>query len=277
MDNNPQFQRLSAEDQQLVRQRLQEWNSKTLEEKEAIREREEEPKRPGSDARPGQGPVTGDYFKRLREMTPEQQQSFMANDPQFQRLSPERQAMIGQRLQEWNAKTPQEKEAMRGHEQQPHQENGAQPGKGAAGGDFFKRLREMPPEQQRRFLENNQKFLNMTRDRQELIRERLREWNAKTPQEKENIREREEIVEGLSPEQKEEARKMLPQWLGLPPLQRQAVMEAFRHLRDLPPGERMAYLDSQSVRERFSPHERDILEGMNKLLANSPGSGDRDR
>jgi hypothetical protein len=46
-------------------------------------------------------------------------------------------------------------------------------------------------------------------------------------------------------------------------------MVAFRHLRDIPPDQRRPFLDSQRVREQFSPHEREILEGLNKLLPES--------
>jgi hypothetical protein len=136
-------------------------------------------------------------------------------------------------------------------------------------GAFFRRLRELPPAQQRRIMANNPQFQRLSPDRQELIRERLRQWNAMTPQQKETIREREEILEGLSPEKRQEVRTIFPQWRGLTPPRRQAVMVAFRHLRDLPPDQRRGFLDSQRVREQFSPHERDILEGLNKLLPNS--------
>jgi hypothetical protein len=224
-----------------------------------------------------QGPMPGAVFKRLRELPPAQQQSFMANNPQFQQLPPERQEMIRKRLEEWNAKTPQEKEAIREREQQPNrQPNGAQQGQVPIAGDYFKRLRELPPAQQQRIMANNPQFQRLSPERQELIREHLAEWNAKSPQEKETIREREEIVEGLSPSQKQEARNIFPQWHGLTPLRRQAVMVAFRHLRDLPPDQRRGYLDSQDVREQFSPHERNILEGLNKLLPNSPSPAPKD-
>ena len=83
------------------------------------------------------------------------------------------------------------------------------------------------------------------------------------------IRQREEILEGLSPAQRQEARHIFPQWRDLTPPRRQAVMVAFRHLRDLPPDQRRSFLDSPRVREQFSPHERDILEGLNKLLPDS--------
>jgi len=119
-------------------------------------------------------------------------------------------------------------------------------------------------------LETNPQFQRLSPERQQLIREHLRQWNAMTPEQKERIRQREEILGGLSPAQRQEARDLLPEWRSLTPGRRQAVMVAFRHLRDLPPDQRRAYLDSQYVREEFSPHERDILEGMNKLMADSP-------
>jgi len=130
----------------------------------------------------------------------------------------------------------------------------------------FKRLRDLPPAEQRRFMENSPEFQHLPPARQELIRERLRQWNAMPPEQKERVREREEILEGLSPAQRQEARNIFPQWRELTPGRRQAVMVAFRHLRDLPADQRRAFLDSQRVREQFSPHEREILEGLNKLL-----------
>ena len=136
---------------------------------------------------------------------------------------------------------------------------------------FFRRLRALPPGEQKRVLANDPQFQSLSPERQKLIRERLQQWNSKTPQEKERIRQREEVLGGLSPAQRQEARNIAPQWRDLTDARRQAVMVAFRHLRDLPPDQRQSFLDSQNVREQFSPHERDILEGMNRLLAN-PGA-----
>lgn len=133
-------------------------------------------------------------------------------------------------------------------------------------GGIFRSLRELTPPEQRRAMANDPRFLRLPTERQQLIRERLQQWNSMTPQEKERIRQREEILEGLSPAQRQESRNIFPQWRDLTAARRQAVMVAFRHLRDLPPDQRRAFLDSPHVREQFSPHERNILEGLNKLL-----------
>jgi hypothetical protein len=156
-----------------------------------------------------------------------------------------------------------------GREEPNRRADGSAPQQRPQAGGIFRRLRELPPAQQRRIMENNPQFQRLSPERQELIRERLRQWNAMTPQQKETIREREEILEGLSPAQRQEARNIFPQWRNLTPPRRQALMVAFRHLRDLPPDQRESFLNSQAVRERFSPHERDILAGMSRLLRTS--------
>jgi predicted Fe-S protein YdhL (DUF1289 family) len=123
---------------------------------------------------------------------------------------------------------------------------------------------------------NDPEFQRLPPERRQMIRERLRNWNAMTTQEKERRREGEEILAGLSPAQRQEARKVIPQWRDLTPARRQAVMVAFRHLRNLPPTQRNGYLDSPPLREQFSPHERDILEGLSRLLPNSRAAAPND-
>lgn len=168
--------------------------------------------------------------------------------------------------------------AQNGGRERPARQAGAEAERRAGGDEaprrpvpvgVFRRLRDLPPAEQRRFMANSPEFQRLPPGRQELIRARLRQWNSMPPEQKERVREREEILEGLSPAQRQEARDIFPQWRDLTPGRRQAVMVAFRHLRDLPPDQRRPFLDSQRVREQFSPHEREILEGLNKLLPNS--------
>ena len=49
----------------------------------------------------------------------------------------------------------------------------------------------MPPKEQERFMAHNPEFQSFGPRRQELIRERLRRWNAMTPEQKERVRQRE--------------------------------------------------------------------------------------
>jgi hypothetical protein len=153
--------------------------------------------------------------------------------------------------------------------QAPRRGQGRGPLPGQRAG-FFRRLRDLPPAEQERFMAENPRFRRLPPARQRLVRERLRRWNALTPEQKELFHEREGIFQGLSPAQRQEARAIFPEWRELSPDRRREVLRAFRHLRDLPPGQRQRYLASPEVQQRFSPQERHVLEGLNRLLPNSP-------
>lgn len=139
------------------------------------------------------------------------------------------------------------------------------------GQGFFRRLRELPPEEQERALANDSRFQRLSPARQQMIRERLRQWNALSPEMKERVCEREEVFMSLSPEQRREARGIFPRWRELAPERRQALMQAFRQLRDAPAGQRKQFLASEEVQKRFSPEEREILAGLGYLLPQGRG------
>jgi Protein of unknown function (DUF3106) len=52
------------------------------------------------------------FMRRLRALSPEEQERVLANDKHFQSLPPERQARIRENLRRWNALSPQEKKVM---------------------------------------------------------------------------------------------------------------------------------------------------------------------
>lgn len=52
------------------------------------------------------------WMNRLRTMSPEQQQRFLANDRRFQNLTPEQQAQIRSRLEQWNRLTPKQRQVL---------------------------------------------------------------------------------------------------------------------------------------------------------------------
>src|SRR5271170_1997958 len=53
---------------------------------------------------------------------------------------------------------------------------------------WVENLREMPPGEQDRFLENNQKFQSLPPARQQQVRRNLQLWNNLTPEQKERAR-----------------------------------------------------------------------------------------
>lgn len=132
--------------------------------------------------------------------------------------------------------------------------------------NFFRRLRNLPPDQQDRILRNDAQFHDLPAARQAQIRRNLSRWNSLTPRQKRVIRQREEIVRSLSPAQRQDLRTVFPQYRQLKPQEQRQVMRAFRRLRDMPPQKRSRFLNSPRFEQRFTPKQQQVLRGLNQLL-----------
>ncbi len=132
-------------------------------------------------------------------------------------------------------------------------------------GDWLRRYKDLPPDQQMRALENDPEFRNLPRWRQQALRQRLQRFNSLTPQQRQRILNRIEVWEHLTPEQKGEAVQLARQWRDLPPARRELMKGAIRDLQKMPPDQRQQALDSNVYRNQFTPQERDILRGVAKL------------
>ena len=208
---------------------------------------------PGREQKAQPAGVTG-FVQHLQGLPLDQQEAFLKNSPRFQSMSPDRQQQVLDGLRHWN-------------------EAGRPPGQ--LGGfitehehpqGFFEKLRELPPDEQAKVLENDAHFQRLSPERQQQIRDNLNRWNAATPEQKQTLRQREEIVQSLSAAQREQLRQVFPRWRQLSSDRQQAVMQAFRKLRDLPPAGREKFMASPEVQQEFSPEERDILTSLKGLL-----------
>jgi len=132
-------------------------------------------------------------------------------------------------------------------------------------GQWLRQHQNLPPEQQRRALENDPQFRKLPPQRQEQLRERLDHFNSRPPEEKQRILNRMETWEHLTPAQKDSARQVHQQMQQLAPDRRQAVRSAIDTLRAMPPDARQRMIESDSYKSRFTPEERGILDGASKL------------
>jgi len=128
------------------------------------------------------------------------------------------------------------------------------------------RLREIPPERQEKFLQNNERFQKLPPDQQARIRERLESWNKLTPGQQQEFRERQRVWEQMTPEQRREVQqKLLPRWQQVPPQRRQAIMQRLHRLRDLSESERQTKLKDPSFVEGLNAEDREMLEQLAHL------------
>jgi len=139
--------------------------------------------------------------------------------------------------------------------------------------NWMQRLRNMPPEQQERFLENNRRFRNLPPDRQAQIRARLKQWDSLTPEQKRILIRRARIFESMSPRERREVRQViLPEWRQLPPARRKVLVGRLRQLQGLNDSQREERLKDPRFVRGLSPRERALLKKISELKV-GPGGG----
>jgi hypothetical protein len=178
--------------------------------------------------------------------------------------TPSAPAQDGQRIREWQAR----------REAAAKQEGKGQPNERAMEGlpgKWIERLRDMPPEQQQRFLQNNAQFRALPPERQQQIRKNLANWNQKTPEEKTEIITREQALERMTPEQRAYVKNtLLPRWQTMPPERRQAINRHLAMLRNMSPATQQAALRDPKFTQGLSPDEQSMLRDLNSLRNPAP-------
>lgn len=135
-------------------------------------------------------------------------------------------------------------------------------------------LQDMTPEQQERWMSNNERFRNMTPQQQAQIRRNLQNWNSLSPEQRQEMRDCEKVLEQMTPEQRQYVRQtLLPQWKSLPPARRQVMMQHLQQLRGLTDAQREERLNDPAFVSGLSPDERNMLRNLNRLRV---GGGSED-
>jgi hypothetical protein len=131
---------------------------------------------------------------------------------------------------------------------------------------WVENLREMPPEQQERFMHNNRVFQNLAPERQAQIRKNLENWNRLSPDERDEIRQRAQILERMTPDQRQYLRNtLLPRWQEMPQERRQAINGRLRILQTLGPSAQQAALADPKFMQGLSPDEQSMLRDLNSF------------
>ncbi len=133
---------------------------------------------------------------------------------------------------------------------------------------FVEKLRDMPPEEQERFMQNNEKFQTLPASRQAQIRQNLQKWNALPAEQKERIRATETMLENATPEQREHFQDyVVPKLERMPPLRRARVINHWRRLQSLTPAEQQAALRNPGFMGNLTPDEQSVVRDLNSMGA----------
>jgi hypothetical protein len=131
---------------------------------------------------------------------------------------------------------------------------------------WVERLQDMTPQQQERFMRNNERFNSLPPQQQAQIRNRLQVWNNMTPEQREEIRERQRVWEQMTPEQQSYVQNvLLPRWQQLPQQRKIAILNHLRALRALGDADREALLNDPTFMQGMSPDERHMLRDLAHL------------
>ncbi|MFZ0921754.1 MAG: DUF3106 domain-containing protein [Candidatus Acidiferrales bacterium] len=188
------------------------------------------------------------------------------------------QAQNGQRWRAWQARRAAAAQRQRANEngaRQPGANGEARkPNPRAMAGlppKWVDNLRDMPPDQQERFMQNNEKFQSLPPERQAQIRKNLEKWNSLTPEQQNRIKTTERMLENLTPEQREHFRNdIVPTLAAMPPGRRARVIGHWRRLQGMTPEQQQAALNDPRFMQGLSPDEQGMVRDLNSLGAPPP-------
>jgi hypothetical protein len=131
--------------------------------------------------RPGQGHA-GDWLRRYKGLSPNEQERALQNDPAFRRLSPERQQMLRERLHNFLSRPPEQQQRMLNRmETWEH----LTPGQKQQARELFGRLQQLPP------------------DRRRMVTTAVRDLRAMPPEQREQIIDSNRFKGVFSPEERD--------------------------------------------------------------------------
>jgi hypothetical protein len=136
------------------------------------------------------GPHHGDWLRKNLNTPPAQQQRELENDPKFQKLPPERQERLKQRLKWFNSLSPNQQQKILQRQEKwehmtPQQHDQAR--------SVFDRLQAMPEE------------------RRNSIRQQMHAFSGMTPEQQQNFMNSDQFKREFSPDE----RDVMQRWLSL--------------------------------------------------------------
>ncbi len=135
-------------------------------------------------------------------------------------------------------------------------------GPGPHAGDWLRRYKDLPPDQQQKALESDPQFQQLPPERQQKLKQRLQKFSSLPPEKQQQILDRMETWEHLAPEQQRRAMTLFDHVRNMPENRRKMLMKAYHEMREMSPEEQQRTLQSEQMRSLFSDEERDTLKGF---------------
>lgn len=137
--------------------------------------------RPPSETRRAPGPHSGDWLRRNMDLTPQQQQQKLRNDPAFQKLTPEQQQRLTDQLNHFNSLNPNQKQRML---------------------DRMEWMEHLPPEQHQQVQQMRQQMSQLDPTRRQAIRRAMVSMRDLTPEERHKMIDSPQMASSFSAEER---------------------------------------------------------------------------
>jgi uncharacterized protein DUF3106 len=139
-------------------------------------------------------------------------------------------------------------------------------GLGGLSPNVRQKLQEMSPQEQDRFMQNNERFKSLPPQRQAQIRNNLQKWNNLSPTERNAMNDRQRAWEHMSPEKRQYVQStLLPKWQQMSSERKQVVTGRLHTLQGMTSEDRQAALKDPEFMRGLNPDEQSVLRGLDSL------------
>lgn len=143
-------------------------------------------------------------------------------------------------------------------------------------GEWLRKYRNLPPQEQQRLLDSDPQFQKLTPDRQEQLRDRLKDFNSRPPEQQERMLDRMAKFDNLSDAQKQQLEKVHQRMHEIPEDRRGVVRREFQLLQQMTPEQRQRVMSSDSYRTTFSDNEREVIKTMSDIQGTTATGNEHD-
>ena len=131
---------------------------------------------------------------------------------------------------------------------------------------WVENMRDMSPDEQEKFMQNDARFRNLPPERQGQIRQNLQKWNGLTPQQQQQLKDREAALERMTPGQRQYfTSTVLPRWQAMPQDRRQVINRHLAMLGQMSPETQQAAMDDPKFTQGMSEDEQQMLRDLNSM------------
>lgn len=151
-------------------------------------------------------------------------------------------------------------------------EGGNSGGNGRAGAGagvpqkFVEKLQDMSPDEQERFMKNNDRFQSMPPNQQAQIRQNLQRWNSLSPEQRGVIRARQAAIEQMTPQERQYVHQQVqPAWRDMPPAPRKFMTQHLRQLYGMSAPEAEAKLNDPAFLRGMTPEQQKMMPYLYRM------------